>query len=117
MPNLQLPLTLQATIQIPLGTTGQLDCWLPEVMDVVEAAMGSVLAKATTEEGLQPGEWRPLYDNEGRRMETVVVQFSNEAELRAAHRAIQGKAVNINGFTATVEMASNYEDFLAATPG
>ena len=48
-------------------------------------------------------------------METVVVQFSNEAELRAAYKAIQGKAVNINGFAATVEMASNYVDFVATT--
>jgi hypothetical protein len=116
-PSLQLPLTLQATIQIPLGTTGQLDCWLPEVMNVVEAAMGNVLTKAATEDGLLPGEWRPLFDYEGRWMETVVVQFSSEAELRAAYKAVQGKAININGFAAAVELSSNFVDLRTTATG
>ena len=54
------PQTLQATIQIPLGTTGPIDQWLPRIMDLVGTAAGAALKKHSNEDGLRPGEWKPL---------------------------------------------------------
>jgi hypothetical protein len=115
--NLLQPQTLQATIQIPLGTAGAFDDWLPRIMSAVSAAAGKMLTRAIADDGLQPGEWRPLFDMEGRWMNAILVQFDSEVALRAAHHAVHGKGVHINGFLAALEVESTFLDLgTAAAP-
>ncbi|CAK0903261.1 unnamed protein product [Prorocentrum cordatum] len=77
------PMTLQATVHIPLGTTGPLEDWLPAALSRATAQQGlPTLRRAGDDAGLRMHEWRPLRDVEGRWMGNVVVQLATEAEIR-----------------------------------
>ena len=68
------------------------------------------LTRATGETGLGIREWRPLFDVEGAWTEKILVQCSDEAELRRMHTTLQGKQVNIGGFRTSVGVQSHYAD-------
>ena len=79
-------------------------------MDLVGTAAGAAVRKHSNEDGLRPAEWKPLFDMEGRWMQTVLVQFESEGALRAAHRQASGRGINIDGFQAALEIQSMHLD-------
>ena len=104
------PMTLQATVHIPLGTTGPLEDWLPAALSRATAQGLPAFRRADNDSGLAMHEWRPLRDAEGRWMGRVVVQLATEAEVRQLHGAIHGTRLAVNGHDAAVEVRSQYLD-------
>ena len=66
------------------------------------------LTRATGDTGLGLRQWRPLFDTEGTWTETILVQCTDENELRRLHAAIQGKQVTVGGHSAAVGVHSNF---------
>ena len=107
-PSKDKPQTLQATIDIPVGASGNFEQWVPEVMSKIVTASAIPLAQAQREEGLDFGEWKLLFDAEGRWMRKVLVQVQDEQQLRGLHKLLQTARVSIEGHEAALEMNSNY---------
>ena len=109
------PKTLQATVSIPIGTSGQVEAWLPQVMNKLTTNGLIPISRSTQEDGLGVREWKPLYDADGTWLQKVVVQFRDEQELRRAHRVLQGKRVSISGHEAAITVESKYIDLERGT--
>ncbi len=102
------PRTLQATVHIPLGTEGSLESWMADAMGKLAGNALIPLKRAEGDYGLGIREWRPIFDVEGAWTEQVIVQCSDESELRRLHKAMHGKKVNIGGHSAAVRVQSDF---------
>ena len=104
------PRTLQATIHIPLSIAGVTDDWITQLMGKVSTDSSVRLTRASSDTGLGAREWKPLYAADGSWMEKILIQLSNETDLRQVHSTIQGKQINISGSRAAIAMRSDYID-------
>ena len=102
------PKSLQATIHIPLGTTGNLDEWASRMMQGMANECMVSLTKAPDEHALRNREWKPLYNAEGGWMGKIVVQCNDEEELLRMHGHLQGKKVGIGGHMAAIRVQSDF---------
>ncbi len=111
------PKSLQATIHIPLSTTGPVETWLPLLMDQVASKSFIKLSPAGGSHGTDYSQWRPLFDAEGFWSQQVLIQFESEADLRRTHRAISGHRVTVGNIEAAVEMQSDFVNLGVSHPG
>ncbi|CAK0839973.1 unnamed protein product, partial [Prorocentrum cordatum] len=98
------PVSLQATVHIPLGTTGPPEDWLPAALSRATAQQGlPTLRRADDDSVLGMHELCPIRDAEGGWMGKIVIQLAAEAEVRKLHEAIHGMRLAVNGHDASVE--------------
>jgi hypothetical protein len=109
-PSLQNPPTLQATISLPLQTTGPLMLWLPAFMAKASEACAIQLHMNNTESGLDTHQWKAIVDYEGAWTGKVLVQLANTQELLTLHARLHGQGVNIQHHTAGIEVDSLFVD-------
>ena len=104
------PKTLQATIHMPINTTGPLESWIQSLLAKFASENHVALKRSTLSEGLGVREWKPLFDAEGKWMYKVLVQLGDEHELRLLHRSLQGKRMALGGHEGLLEVTSDYVD-------
>ena len=114
-PSLQNPLTLQATIAIPVGTSGLLDQWLPTFMQKVATTNNLPLQPSTTESGLDVHKWRAVRAYDGSWTGKVVVQLASVQELRQMHKNMHGHAIEIQQHVAGISVESAHVDLRSPT--
>lgn len=91
----QQPRTLQATIHIPIRTTGDLELWVSKIMEKMSARCLVALTRAQSEYGLADREWKPIFDAEGTWTGKLLVLCSDEAELTRMHKFLQVHAQSL----------------------
>ena len=106
--SLDRPRTLQATISIPLGATHDVADWASQLMETLAAKSLVVLTRAKDDEKLGIREWRPLLDFEGKFAGKILVQCSDESELRRLHGTLHGKQVNIGEHSTALGVHSDF---------
>ena len=107
-PTKERPQTLQATIDIPVGACGNFEQWVPEVMDKIATATAIRLTHSQREDGLGFGEWKLIFDAEGRWLRKILVQVQDAQQLRGLHKLLQTARVSIEGHEAALEISSRY---------
>ena len=111
------PRTLQATMTVPIGITGNVELWLKNVMEKLAAEGGLRINRTQQEDGLHLREWRPIMDADGSWTQQVLIQLADEGELRRLHKTLQGRNVSVGGFQAPINIESLYVDLQANRQG
>jgi len=110
-PSISRPLTLQATLTIPIQTTGHLTTWLPAFMSKAAETCAIPFQPAATDTGLDVHSWRAIFNWEGSWTGKVVIQLANAAELSRVHTRLQGMGVDVYHHIASISVESRFVDF------
>ena len=102
------PKSLQATLSIPLGATHDIEDWSTKLFEKLAGSCLVVLSRAKDEKALGLREWRPILDYEGKWAGKLIVQCTDEAELRRLHTALHGKQVTVGEHSASVGVHSDF---------
>ena len=89
---------------MPLGTTADIDTWLPKFMKALSVKTQIPLAEAPSDNGLDSNQWRRNLDSERAWTQKVTVQFASEKDLRKVHETIQGTGISIAGREAGISI-------------
>ena len=109
-PSIDKPLTLRATIELPIRVDGGSRTWLPHLMSHIGTVTGVTLGQHLGETGLDLGTWKSIDNFEGNWTGKVLVQCKTASDLLSLYKIIQGKGINIQGHMANVNMHSDYVD-------
>ena len=77
-------------------------------METLAAKSLVALSRAKGDDTLAIREWRPISDFEGKFAGKILVQCSDESELRRLHSTLHGKQINIGEHTAAVSVHSDF---------
>lgn len=109
-PNLAKPLTLRATLDLPIGTDANSELWLPDLMNHLSSTTHINLKQQLSDDGMDLGTWKPLYNFEQNWTGKVLIQCRTAEELHGIHRAVQNHGVCIQGHRTSIHMHSDYVD-------
>ena len=107
-PSLDDPKSLQATIALPLQTTGPLEQWLPDSMAKASQVCNLPLRMAASDGGLDVHNWRSIVDYEGCWTGRVLVQLQSTAELLVLRQSLHGRGVRVQHHVAGIEVDSTH---------
>ena len=105
------PLSLQATLNIPLGATHNLNNWTASFFEKLAVDSSITLTRAVDDKALGIREWRPLLDYEGKWSGRLIVQCADECELRLLHDGLHGKQVSIGEHSTAIGVHSDFANF------
>ncbi len=112
-PDNSKPVTLRATLHIPLSIEGHVDTWAPQLMRNLSQLSGVQLKRHEGEQGLEWGTWNPILNFEGQWTGKILIQCQSKQDILQLHRQVCNKGVNIQGHCAAVEMSTEYFDLPA----
>ena len=115
-PTIDKPLTLRATIDLPMKVDAGSHSWLPLMMAHIGQVTGITLQQHKGDTGLDLGTWKAIHNFEGTWTGRVLVQCNTAKELLTIYSTIQNKGLDIQGHTTAVNMHSDYIDLEQHTP-
>ena len=113
IPNSAKPLTLRATLDLPVGTDANSTTWLPHMMDYLSQTTQVPLSQHLADEGMELGTWKILYNFEHNWTGKILIQCHTAEELLQIYKAVQNQGVVIQGHTTSIHMHSDYIDLHA----
>ena len=107
-PDAARPDCLRATLELPLGTSGPCNFWMPHFMKHVGDACQLELQQAPETDALDWHRWRPIMNFDGGWSGKIVVQLRNRQELTTMHATIQGRGARILDHVAAINLSSDH---------
>lgn len=109
-PSADKPLTLRATIELPVQVDAGCHTWLPHMMAHIAHLTGTTLHQHLGEAGLEMGTWKAVHNFEGHWTGRVLLQCRSANDLITFYKAIHNKGINIQGHMSAVSLHSDYID-------
>ena len=112
-PNSAKPLTLRATLDLPVGTDANSTTWLPHMMDHLAQTTQVPLRQHLADQGMELGTWKIMYNFEHTWTGKILIQCQTADELQQIYKIVQNQGVVIQGHTTSIHMHSDYIDLHA----
>ena len=110
-PSLARPETLRVTLSVPLKVASSLvEHWVPDFMQTVRELVGMPLLRETASDKLAVHSWRLQETFNAAWSGNISVQLATEAEMILVCSKLHGKAVVVQGHTATICVDSRFVD-------
>jgi len=90
-PNQAKPLTLRATLDSPMGTDANSITWLAHMMDHLAHNTSVPLRQHLSDEGMDLGTCKPLYNFEQNWTGKILIQYRTAEELKRIYNAVQNQ--------------------------